>query len=262
MCRNRPIPCYHKKMTQPKKKSASLLESIHDATTQDRANDFLLKKWRREAEKLRTVDPAIAYMALGIIEGFEGNLHDCRENFQKALRLVPNDSVTIRNYAAALSGFGLFEEAETLFRSVMASDPVGITKDIVIMKFNRGDFESSLDLIEREWKKVSPATPHSLAASATEYAAYLKDGDVDAKYLLGMNDAAFEIARTMNVFVSRVTFQIQEDEEDSWLLCELEVNADVGKVMEMELALTEKEVELDISPEQNVKLVVAYKPLR
>ncbi len=69
-----------------------------------------IKRIKREAEKLISVDPAAAFTTLGIIACFERKISEMHQFHKNALALS-NEAIHLANYAISLSACGLLEEA-------------------------------------------------------------------------------------------------------------------------------------------------------
>ena len=101
-------------MPQPslETKFNSLIDRLNSLQEEDRASlEFEIRRLRREAEKLKSADPAQAFAILGIIACFEGNVEDVRGYHKNALRYSGEAPVHLANYATSLGKCKLPEEA-------------------------------------------------------------------------------------------------------------------------------------------------------
>ncbi len=101
-------------MPQPslETKFNSLIDRLNSLQEEDRASlEFEIRRLRREAEKLKSADPAQAFAILGIIACFEGKVEDVRGYHKNALRYSGEAPVHFANYATSLGKCKLPEEA-------------------------------------------------------------------------------------------------------------------------------------------------------
>ena len=90
----------------------TLMQRLNELKRQGGANfELEIKRLKREAEKLKEVDPAAAFTTLGIIACFEGNIPDMHKFHKSALVYGSEDPLHFANYAISLDMCGLLEEA-------------------------------------------------------------------------------------------------------------------------------------------------------
>ena len=64
----------------------SLINRLNELEEHDRAGlEFEIRRLKKDAEQLKSADPAEAFAILGIIACFEGNIPDMRRHHQNAL---------------------------------------------------------------------------------------------------------------------------------------------------------------------------------
>lgn len=75
---------------------------------------FIKARFLRDCKKALKVDPAYAYMCMGIVYGYADDFDSMIESFQSALRLSPGDILVLQNYASTLTNFGRYDEVINL----------------------------------------------------------------------------------------------------------------------------------------------------
>lgn len=90
----------------------SLIARLNELQDHDQAGlEFEIRKLKREAEKLKSADPAEAFAILGIIACFEGNIPEMHRCHKNALRHSGDHPLHLANYATSLDKCKLPEEA-------------------------------------------------------------------------------------------------------------------------------------------------------
>jgi tetratricopeptide (TPR) repeat protein len=101
-------------MPQPflESKFSSLIDQLNELQERDHASrEFEIKKLKREAEKLKSANPAEAFTSLGIIACYEGKIPDMHRFHQNALLYSSEAPLDLANYATSLHNCNLWEEA-------------------------------------------------------------------------------------------------------------------------------------------------------
>jgi hypothetical protein len=110
-------------ITQPKTILDTLVIQLSEAAkTQKKPNDFEIRKFKKEAEKLKNVSLAQSAMAKGMIAFLEGNLEECKRQHELSLMLnndVDDYDVSLRNYAVSMHKFGQSSEAYRLLKLIV-----------------------------------------------------------------------------------------------------------------------------------------------
>ncbi len=106
--------------TQPAPKTQELENNInYFFDNYLRPTDLDIRRLKKEAENLIKINAAIAYNYLGRIAVLENNRKAVISNYEKAIKLTPNDCAIHNNYSIALSHCGLndlaLEEKREIF---------------------------------------------------------------------------------------------------------------------------------------------------
>lgn len=96
----------------PQTKFDTLIERLNKLKLQGGSSlELEVKRIKREAETLKTVDPAAAFTTLGIIACFEEKLSDMHRFHKNALAHSSEAPLHLLNYAVSLNACGFQEEA-------------------------------------------------------------------------------------------------------------------------------------------------------
>ena len=97
----------------PQTKFETLIRRLNELKAQGGTGlELEIKRIKREAEKLISVDPAAAFTTLGIIACFEGKISDMHGFHKNALiHSGEDDPLHLANYAISFKRCGLLEEA-------------------------------------------------------------------------------------------------------------------------------------------------------
>jgi len=132
------------------------------------------------AERALLLDDSIAeaFVAMAMVQGFEGDYRTSMESLRRALELNPNLSVAHLRYAWQLSDVGRLSEAVSEMKRAQELDPISATNNTalgVILIFDR-QFERALSFCSRagELEPNNPAIQENIAI------AYLLNGSYDS----------------------------------------------------------------------------------
>ncbi len=140
-------------------------------------NEFMLKKYEKEAKWLMRDDPGLANLALGSIYAIRGDLQKLMPYFERAIQLRPEDSIAMLNYAKTLGEFYQFSKSILFYeRALEIIDPIEQEIMSIIAHFEyAGLFSKSVEYIQLI-NKVFPDKPVDLdnAVNALKTLAYFK----------------------------------------------------------------------------------------
>ncbi len=96
----------------PQRKANDIIEALNEIGSAEQGNSFILNRYKREAEKLKTGGQVSeAFIILGMIACLEDDveaMHSCHKN---AIHYSPTSIIANRNYAVSLLKTGFIEEA-------------------------------------------------------------------------------------------------------------------------------------------------------
>ena len=97
-----------------KTKASKLIEKLNALLHQKERNEFTLRKFRKEAENLRSSDAFSAYLLLGMLASLDNDVDKLRKNHLAALNLRPDDPDANFNYSMSLINLCFYSEARVL----------------------------------------------------------------------------------------------------------------------------------------------------
>ena len=132
------------------------------------------------AERALLLDDSIAeaYVAMAMVQGFEGDYRASMESLRRALELNPNLSVAHLRYAWQLSDAGRLSEAVSEMKRAQELDPISATNNTalgVILIFDR-QFEQALSFCSR----AGELEPDNAPIQENIAIAYLLNGSYDS----------------------------------------------------------------------------------
>ncbi|MBN1602656.1 MAG: hypothetical protein JW915_13695 [Chitinispirillaceae bacterium] len=142
-------------MPVPKPKAVQLIEELRNYTDSP-IDEFSLNKSKYEAERLISIDPVNAYVALGIINTLLGKEDEMNECYKIALEIAPTDSIAVHNYAVSLSRFAHFKEAFKILKDayLKQSNNLGLLKDVLDYALFCGSFKEAKEFLI-SWNKLA-----------------------------------------------------------------------------------------------------------
>jgi Tfp pilus assembly protein PilF len=108
-----------------------------------------IRRLKKEAENLIKIDAAVAYNYLGLIAVLENNKEAVISNYEKAIKLMPNDCTIHSNYSISLLRCGLnylaLEEARKVFSKFQNNKDV--LSDLFYYLINSARFDEAHKLL-------------------------------------------------------------------------------------------------------------------
>lgn len=225
-------------MAQPKLKLSELAEQANGLALEPCLNDFELNKLRLEAKKLIQNDPRGAYITLGIIACIEENIDEMRESHENALRIAPNDSVALCNYARSLSFAGYYESAKTIASRLTAGDRIDGLEFLAFLNMESGDFASSVNLLAE--RRVSGFAENDYIRSLAGIHKFIEEKNISTGKVKAHVSLAADLLHEYKVFFMSPHIEILEDEESEWLSYELSIRRSVDDVVKLSLELARR----------------------
>jgi len=147
--------------TKPKTKADEIFEKINSMVGTGSANEFELKKFKIEAEKLKEIDIAAAFTILGMIACVEGDIEEMHSCHKSAIAYSDENWVKSQ-YSISLLNRYLFQEAYIIAKEIYDNDPTLLKNlDTLIKATNSLDLEKEFQKYVAEWKK-NTGENHSL----------------------------------------------------------------------------------------------------
>lgn len=142
---------------QPETITDDILSELGAFKNRSKANAFSLNKYRREAEKLKDIDPSGYHTILGAIACLETDVINMHKHHQNAILLSGNGISEVFNYIASLDVSCLWKEAYELSIKAYNEDKSDISRLKHVFDFGRGLLRyHDLQLYLQNWNKLKP----------------------------------------------------------------------------------------------------------
>ena len=140
-----------------KSKGQEIVDKLNEMFDRKQINQFEIRKFKNEAEKLKQVDLPGAFTILGIIACIEKNTDDMHSSHKNAIAYSSDEDVKIVSmvqYVISLYNAELFEEAHVKSLGIYKEDPLFLSNLNMLIKItNRLDREEEFQKYVDEWKR-------------------------------------------------------------------------------------------------------------
>lgn len=190
--------------TQPAPKTQELKNNINYFF-----NNYLrpipleIRRLKKEAENLIKIDAAAAYNYLGLIAVLENNRKAVISNYEKAIKLMPNDFAIHSNYSTALLRSGLtdlaLEEARKVFCNFTNN------KDVILNLFYRLIDSARFDEAYKLSSKIESDKGIELVNNAAKIFEEANLTDDDAQHLQNL---AYSVITKNNLYYFKSGYEV------------------------------------------------------
>ncbi len=250
--------------TQPATKAFELFNKIvkNFNTLDQPLSEFEIKRFEKALDNIKkTASGSSAYHAAkSMISLAKGDIKEFHRNGQLSIKLNPDESVFLTNYAASLYCIGLFDEArvcqEKAAMMTSYSSPE-ILEELIFIYYLLGKIEQVISVYHKllKLKPENLDSPACILAKTLEDFLSILDDDEERKEVKNNLSIALTVAVKHihdRGFFGKVPSPltvyncIREDEcYFSWLTTTLKLKGESQKVIETELDLSEKYAEFD-----------------
>ncbi|MBZ0104337.1 MAG: hypothetical protein K8H84_01785 [Sulfuricella denitrificans] len=248
---------------KPQLKSNELLERVIHLSRDDLQNRFLLHALKKDAERLLSSDAIGAYHVLGLINAFLGEGQASIDNFEKAIRLEPQDYVLRSNYANKLADMGFLNEAieqAQIAYKLNVGDP-GAASDVLQCCMISARFEQAAYWAELLEKMKHLEKEQYLGGLVSTIKFYMDSGIPESEWVNKAN-TAFDILHDHGIYSFDLNTSILEDEDSYFLSYVVGVNRDVETVSDLNFELAERLAMMDTAPELSTAMSVLFTSLQ
>lgn len=227
-----------------------MFEQVTGLSVDDRKNKFTLKSLERQAKSLSLVDPVVSSMCLGIIFFYENKPDNVRHSFTKAIRRFPDDSILVHNYAVTLRKMGFYREslefADTAYR-LNQTDPFFL-ETVYSANILNGKFDTAheLRLIATKLRLNSERI-----TTLNNILQFIRSNSISPSYFLMLQDSAYSLLHSRNIFIMHPSLEICEDEDSMFLTYNILLDKPVSEIVDLSImharALAQEPSFLDIS---------------
>lgn len=243
---------------QPQTISKQLIQGLAMLSAEERHNTFILRRYKKQAENLRTIDPFFGYIVLGMIATLERDIPEMHRQYGRALKLNPGNSTGYHNYAISLSKFGLYADY-----IVYAQKEYDINRgDVRTLEFLidanliGAHIEDAYQLLN-EWNKLCPDRSNPVAEGIESALKIMSTHGITQQELIHLQQVALSVLQRRNIYIHFTHFQVKHHEGIEWIhyVYELdEVSSEERIELEDEL---ERELQ-DLSPHMTDAVTIEY----
>jgi tetratricopeptide (TPR) repeat protein len=219
---------------------------------------FALERLRSDIETLLKTDRAAGEMLLGLYHCALQNPVTSRAHHTEAIRLAPEDSTIVMNYAHSLHRMGFYGEAEQQARQVLerrAGDPV--VYDFLLM-----NSLVSLNLrAAREWLKKwkrLKSEAHEEESFVRQAIRLLNARKVSDQECGALSRLAVELLHEEGVYRILNTFTILEDEDSQWIAHSIPLAISARRIVELNATLARRIAAAYLKPAITDAVVVDF----
>ena len=199
-------------------KASELVEQINAIRCADEADDLVLRRIERDAQKLMAADPEGAHTVLGAVAVLQGRIDDVRRHHDIALQQSGHSAQACRNYSVSLMDLGemieAFEAARESFRR--APDDGDVLRHLILASLESAHFREARDHCDR-WNTLFPGNPSPHEPSAKALAGAVERDVFQEESVRGVMNIAYDVLRAENVFPVDTVVPVGGSEPDSFL---------------------------------------------
>ncbi|MHB8741698.1 MAG: hypothetical protein ACYC9L_01100 [Sulfuricaulis sp.] len=230
-------------MPQPKETTTDLINTLNDLVRRGERDDLIIRRIKRETDRLKSTDATSAYLLLGMIACLERDLSTSQKYHRMALNLSSTYFTNV-NYGLSLSRFGAVSEATHYLERAVKLEPENITALEVLIDnvFSACRFRHTRDLLNK-WKFLKPGQTHPLEKSIAGYVAVLEGHEVldeEAESLIKLvSEQMLANSLYPRSAGSATDLQILEEDSAKWLDYSLNIEGNVDEAVEMNCGLAD-----------------------
>jgi tetratricopeptide (TPR) repeat protein len=224
-------------IAQPKTKAVELISDIKNFGLDDRQNQILLHKYKKQAKEYLAKDPCGFSIVLGVLSTLERNLDEMHHWFKQAMRVSPGSSVSVRNYAISLGHLGYYADAVKLLTPVYEKDQsnLELLDCLIVYQMSAGSITDAYNSIQK-WMQLC-STPHWLTGDLECAVRVLQLGGYSDSDVESLRQTTIAPLQQRNVFIGTELFMGRFDEENAWIQYDIipDVVGDAFREVEQEL---------------------------
>ena len=145
---------------QPKSKASQIIDNLNEMLDSRTINEFALKKFKVEAEKIKEEDLASAFSILGMIACIENDMNNMHSYHKNAITYSNESIAELSHYVVSLMNCRLFKDAHTYAQKVYEKNPSNLKNlDILIRTVNELNLEDEFQKYVKKWENLK-GEPH------------------------------------------------------------------------------------------------------
>lgn len=215
---------------QPKRKSSELIDKLNELNKN--FNEFELRKVIFDAKKIKDIEPARAYMVLGMAESMIGNEEESIRYFNAAAQLS-SDTLIATNRSKGYSRFYRLTEALDIVLAAHRTDPsdLKLLQDSIDAAWRVGNIEVFFSLL-KALTKMAPQLVDKYEAHASIFDSMSEELKRDLQGLCAEVEKVLRENKTMGFSWK----MIQEDDGITYMIAGVRADPDKVAKLNMEIA--------------------------
>lgn len=217
---------------QPKSKAEELLDKILALSLEERKNAFTLKLLAKEAQSIASVDPVVSYRCMGVISVFENKPDDAKRLFTNAIKISQGNSIPLQNYSVMLGQMGFYREslqyADKAYK--LNKSDLDNLETALFANFLNGEFDATHELILEASKLRFDSKRITSANNALEF---VRSNSISPAEFLKLQDTAYSLLHSKNIFIMKPTLTICEDEDSMFLSYQILLDKPVMEIIDL-----------------------------
>lgn len=244
---------------QPKTKESDLIDTLNGLSLDDGKNPFILNRLAKQAQSLASVNPATSYVCQGIISFFQNKPKDVMRLFGNAIKVSPQNSMPIHNYAVTLKKMGFYKEslqyADTAY-SLNHSNQLFHETALIANIFN-GKFDTAHELLLDASKLRLNSDQITSANNILKfiYGNYISPAD-----FVKLQDVAYDLLHSKHIFIMKTFLAICEDEDSMFLSYEMLLDKPVSEIVDLSVMLAEALAQESSLNDISGKINISFSP--
>lgn len=230
---------------QPQPLTIKLLKQISEYSFLNMPSEFEIMRFKRDAEKLKKVDPSDGWMVEAVICSLLGDYEGTRDSFEKALRSGPSElDVVVSNYSISLRRLGKFEESIEVLERYVSDDNSLLLNDTYLTTLNLGYFNKASHY--RKKLEAFPDSKHILDGQLDGLKVPCDELNISEPECSALFIVVLSEIRNAKLPLDGVALARNHESNDSLILM-FYVDADANALSNISAAIIDKLVELDIA---------------
>lgn len=219
---------------QPKTKASELIATLNGLSLEERKKPFTLKRLEREAKSIASVDPGASYMCQGIISFFQNKPDDVRRLFNKSIKISSGHSTPIFNYAVTLKKMGFYKEHLQYANTAYNLDQADLVcfAETIFGNILNGNFDTAHELLVKASKLRLNSDQIIIDNNILQF---IQSNSISQSDFVKLQDTAYDLLHSKNIFVMKPTLAISEDEDSTCLSYQILLDKPVHEIVDLDV---------------------------
>ncbi|MDD2388497.1 MAG: hypothetical protein PHP23_02010 [Desulfobacterales bacterium] len=219
---------------QPKRKADKIIDSLNSLPPDQRHNAFVLGRYKKDAEKLRAVNPGEGFTVLGVIGALEKKPEDMNHYHRLSLE-YNKDIYNYMNYAISLGKLSFLSQTVEFAEKAYAIDEgnIGILNDLIHAAMRAGRFSEAKRGLDR-WARLNPHENHPLSDIIFSAERIMSEKKVSMSQVEKLIQDVASVARKRNIYIHTFSPSIFEHDGEQWIKYSYECDALPEEILDLE----------------------------